>query len=161
MRIHRRAFLGTTVVAAGFLAPASWDRLAGAVRTPRVGLPTASSLTLPLEGAEVVRVHAISRGTLPVTIAYRGETFQVDVLRKDEGGINGVVSTDAFSVFVHNEGDGSKSTGETSELAARALGLALERDAASPELAARLLTFSERAARHTDGLFHAASPVTA
>lgn len=103
----------------------------------------------------VVALHPIRNGALPVTLSdASGETFQVDVLRRDiaSDGVNGIATTQGLSVFLLNGGDGSVSTHEEWGLGAMSLAAALrerELEAQTPAL----LTWRERAARFPRGAF--------
>lgn len=159
MRINRRTFIGTVVAAAGLAGVSSSSRLAPprAVRARAAvrqgfALPTAESLSLPLEGARVVEVHPVRCGALPVVVEHGGARFQVDVLKRDASGPAGVVESDHLAFFVSNGGDGAAATGETRELGARALSIAL-RSHDQAAIASRLSTFAQRASEHGDGFF--------
>lgn len=159
MRINRRTFIGTVVAAASLAGVGASNRLAppsavraGATRAARAALPKPELLALPLEGARVVEVHKVRCGALPVVLEHQGARFQIDVLKRDPAGPAGVFETDELAFFVSNGGDGAALTGETRELGARALGLAL-RSHDTAGLASRLSTFAERARLHGDGFF--------
>jgi hypothetical protein len=178
MRINRRAFLGTVVVAAGAAGATAGQRLAApssavATRTAKsraaeamlrrcaaaapvanaATLPMASALVLPISDVRVVAVHPVHFGALPVILEHGDARFQVDVFRRDSSGAAGVVETEELSLFIRNGGDGSADTGRTRELGARALGIALEQHGAAASLGAALLTFRQRSQQFPGGIY--------
>ena len=172
MRITRRTFLGSAMVAAcaagAVPRPGRYIRTARGVAAAKAAsvtagtstaatnaawwMPASPALTLPLDGARIVAVHPLRSGALPVVIEHAGARFQVDVFRKEAGGVAGVIESDHLSFFVQNAGDGSAATGEARELGARALSLAL-RNADEASLSRMLSTFRERASVYGDGFF--------
>jgi hypothetical protein len=155
--MDRRRFLsalagGTAVVAAGRL---SWARapyreapLVGAAeaRAALGGLTPGSRL----ERWTIVSVLDPSQGGIPVVMATaEGVRFRVDVMRRDQSA-PGVANTRAFSLYLCNQGRGSKDTCEEHGLGAMALARHLER-VGTP--LPSLLTLGERNRRFRGGAF--------
>ncbi len=72
----------------------------------------------------VAAVHALRFGAVPVVLeSEAGARFQVDVLRRDPDAAapTGIGNTDALSLYLSNEGDGTTATVEEQGLAAMAL----------------------------------------
>lgn len=102
-----------------------------------------------LEAWQVVSVEGLRFGAIAVVMqATDGTQFQVDVLRRDDAGINALAATDDFELFLSNRGDGSSETLEAHGLGLMALGRFLStRETAVPGL----LSHGERASRHPVG----------
>lgn len=84
----------------------------------------------------------------------KGDAFQLDVLRRD-GATAGVADTKNFSVFVSNNGDGSRATDEWQARGAKVLAHHMRRTERSGAPLPKLMSFSERASLHPFGSFGA------
>lgn len=113
-------------------------------------------------------VLPVSAGGVPVVMRTPGgERFQVDVLRRDAKGPQGVAETGELSLFIANRGDGATATDEAQAHAARGLAAWIadrlgEREANAVAALAgsgsevgdtALLTFRERQKAHPEGVF--------
>jgi len=104
----------------------------------------------------VAALHDVHLGGIPVVLSTAdGERFQVDVVRRDcsPGAPAGVGNTASLSVFVLNDGDGSKATHEEHGLGAMALAEALNRREAEGAAIPQLLTLAERQSRFPRGVY--------
>jgi len=101
----------------------------------------------------VVSILDTAHGGIPVVLATStGERFRVDVLRRDDHAL-GVANTAELSLYLCNQGRGSRATDEEHGLGAMALARRLERGAAPHAPLPRLLTLRERNQRFRDGAF--------
>lgn len=112
--------------------------------------PTIASRLELAGGFQVVRTHGVHFGALPFVLEGEGERFQIDVLRPGAGP-SGVFATEHFALFVHDHG--AASTSPARERGARALGLALERRIGEGHDLPRLVSFTERRARHASAIY--------
>lgn len=152
MRSDRRDFLNhvATVGAVSLLPATTRASVVGARAQPD---EAPAVLELPLAGARVVRIHPLMLGAIPIVLEYRGECFQVDVHRRSEDGLSGVVDLEHVSLFVANDGNGDVLTGKERELATRALAIALADHLSLAPVSEELLTFEERQVRHHGGIY--------
>ncbi len=103
----------------------------------------------------VVAVHAVKMGAIPVVLATAdGAHFQVDVLRRDEAGANGVRTAGSLTIALHNGGAGNDRTHEAQGLGAMALLDALAAREAEGAALPALLTLSERVQRFPRGVLN-------
>ncbi len=104
----------------------------------------------------LVAVHPVKMGAIPVVLATAsGTQFQVDVLRRDAHGRNGVRAAGSLTAVLHNRGAGGDPTHEAQGLGAMALlELLAAREAAGATVPA-LLTLRERTARFPRGVLSA------
>jgi hypothetical protein len=104
----------------------------------------------------VVAIHEVRLGAIPVQLATAdGDTFQVDVHRRDEDPLapSAPANTPSLSLYLVNNGVGSTATHEEHGLGAMALADALaEREAAGAPVPA-LLTLRQRTAYYPGGVF--------
>jgi hypothetical protein len=101
----------------------------------------------------IEKVHTPRLGAIAVVMQTpAGETFQVDVLRRDAT-MAGVADTDRFSLFVANSGNGSKATEEWQARGAKVLAHHIRRTERNGSPHPELLTFSQRASQHPYGNF--------
>ena len=101
----------------------------------------------------VVAIHPEQFGAVAVVMATEdGRRFQVDVLRRDTSGPDGVANTAQLSLFVANRGDGDTPTNEEEGLGAIVLAQALEPYDDHDDFGG-LLTLAERNAAHPNGSF--------
>ena len=103
---------------------------------------------------QVVAVHPVRFGAIPIVLATDdGRRYQVDVLARDDDGPAGVATTEHFSLYVANQGDGAMPTDEEQGLGALALARELaDYEARAAELP-ELLTLRQRIARHEGEAF--------
>lgn len=102
-----------------------------------------------LERWRIVRVHDVFRGAIPVELAMPdGARFEVDVLRRDPAGPEGIGHTDDLALYLANGGGGSTATVEEQGLGVMALARALGAREAQGAKAPPLLSLPERTARH-------------
>jgi hypothetical protein len=107
----------------------------------------------PVGDYRVERVCGVYLGAIPVVMSTAtGLRFQVDVLRRDDGGPRGIANTDRLSLFLANRGGGSQQTDEQQGLAIIALRDALSARENSAEVQ-NLLTFDERRRAFREGVF--------
>jgi hypothetical protein len=93
----------------------------------------------------VVSVGHVQLGAIPITLVDReNKRFRVDLLRYDPRS-PGVARAGSLSVFLSNNGDGSKATKEEHGVAAMAVASHLARREAAGTSPPRLLTLAERA----------------
>lgn len=108
---------------------------------------------LELGSWSIQKVQAPMFGAIPVVMrSPAGESFQVDVLARDSG-LNGIADTKHFSLFVANNGNGSKSTDELQARGAKILAHHLSRTERSGTPLPSLLTLAQRSSQHPDGTF--------
>jgi len=101
----------------------------------------------------VAAVHPLLLGAVPVVLESGGERFQVDVLRRDQGGPQPVAQTPSLALFLSNQGDGNRGTAEEQGLGAMALaGYLSSREAAGVPVP-ELLTLRERSEHHARSVF--------
>jgi hypothetical protein len=102
----------------------------------------------------IAEVHDVRCGALPIVLqSPSGETFQVDVLRREAGliAVDGVASTAHLSLYVVNGGNGRRRTNEEQGLGAIALALSLAAREKQVSQLPRLLTLRERSRHFPDG----------
>ncbi len=111
-------------------------------------------------GTQVARwrieaIHDVQFGAIPVVLSTAsGERFQVDVLRRDALGTNGVGHATSVTVALANGGSGDQSSHEEHGLGAMALGDALEaREQSGARVPSGILTLAQRVERFPRGLF--------
>lgn len=108
---------------------------------------------LELGSWSIQKVQAPMLGAIPVVMRTpAGESFQVDVLARDSD-CPGIADTKHFSLFVANNGNGSKSTDELQARGAKILAHHLSRTERSGTPLPSLLTLGERSSRHPFGTF--------
>jgi hypothetical protein len=108
---------------------------------------------LELGNWSIQKVQAPTLGAIPVVMRTpAGESFQVDVLARDSH-CPGIADTKHFSLFVANNGNGSKSTDELQARGAKILAHHLSRTERSGTPLPSLLTLVERSSRHPFGTF--------
>jgi hypothetical protein len=108
---------------------------------------------LELGSWSIQKVQAPMLGAIPVVMrSPAGESFQVDVLARDSS-LPGIADTKHFSLFVANNGNGSKSTDELQARGAKILAHHLSRTERSGTPLPSLLTLAQRSSRHPDGTF--------
>jgi hypothetical protein len=108
---------------------------------------------LELGNWSIQKVQAPMLGAIPVVMrSPAGESFQVDVLARDSS-LPGIADTKHFSLFVANNGNGSKSTDELQARGAKILAHHLSRTERSGTPLPSLLTLAQRSSRHPDGTF--------
>jgi hypothetical protein len=102
-------------------------------------------LGAPVGECVLERVGAVHCGAVPVVLRDpAGRRFQVDVLRRDPRGMQGIANTQGLSLFLANDGRGDTPTHEQHGLAVLALSrLVGEREAAVLRLAG-LRTLEQR-----------------
>lgn len=101
----------------------------------------------------IQKVQAPMLGAIPVVMRTpTGETFQVDILRRDVNA-SGIADTKHFSLFIANSGNGSTSTDEWQARGAKVLAHHLGRTERSGAPLPSLMTHSERASRHPFGTY--------
>ena len=101
----------------------------------------------------IKKVQAPRLGAIAVVMCTpAGETFQVDVLRRDAG-TPGVADTKHFSLFIANSGDGSKATDEWQARGVKVLAHHLSRTEVRGTPLPELMTFNQRSRRHPFGAF--------
>jgi hypothetical protein len=109
--------------------------------------------SLELGNWSIQKVQAPVFGAIPVVMRTpAGESFQVDVLARDSSQ-PGIADTRHFSLFVANNGNGSKSTDELQARGAKMLAHHLSRTERSGTPLPSLLTLVERSSRHPFGTF--------
>jgi hypothetical protein len=93
----------------------------------------------------IVRIYDVHFGGIPVVLATAdGKRFQVDLLRHENNGPQGVAGTTQLGLYIANQGDGGLTTPEEQGLGIMALAAALtarENAGAKPP---PLLTITER-----------------
>jgi hypothetical protein len=152
--LSRRGFLTALGAAAGAAAFISRIPVARARSVGGDALLGDLAPGTRLDAWRVVAVHRPTAGAIPVILeGPDGERFQVDVMRRDPAGPDGVAVTPSLSLSLANRGDGRTATPESHGLGARALAEALARREAAGARVPRLLTLAERMARHPDGRF--------
>jgi hypothetical protein len=108
---------------------------------------------LELGNWSIQKVQAPMLGAIPVVMRTpAGESFQVDVLARDAA-LPGIADTKHFSLFVANNGNGSKSTDELQARGAKILAHHLSRTERSGTPLPSLLTLAQRSSQHPDGTF--------
>jgi|GEM_PF-4049889 hypothetical protein len=75
--------------------------------------------------ANVVAVHGVRHGAVPVVLEHAGQRFAVEVFREESGGAPPVVRAAGLALFLVNDGTGHTPTSEAKGLAVIALGRAL------------------------------------
>lgn len=114
----------------------------GPASRPSPSVATAGSFGTQLEllgDFRVVERYEVFHGAIPYVLEGEGERFQLDVMRRTEGGAAGVHSSEHFTFFVHGGGSPAQERG------ARALGLALDRAVRKGAAIPTLASFEERA----------------
>jgi hypothetical protein len=107
-----------------------------------------------IERWTIVAVCERTGGIIPVVMAGAdGETFQVDIARRDPNGARGVAETKTLALYLSNGGRGDTATVEEHGLGVMALAARLARREAQGAVAPELLTLDERTRRHPDGVF--------
>lgn len=102
----------------------------------------------------IARLYGVHMGAIPVVLqSERGEPFQVDILRRDAQGPEGVGTTATLSLFIANSGTGTEPTDELQGLGVIALARALERREQAGARVPALLTMSERRASYPGGIY--------
>lgn len=162
MSIDRRRFLRTAGIALGVgMAPKvasaakSKGGRGGSKRrsvggTAGAGQPLFDGLEL---GSWTILDVVPHLGAIAVLLDSEAGPFQLDVVKKDDRGPEGVANTRSLAIFVLNRGRGRLATSEDQGLAARALAVELDaREAAGAEVPA-LLTLTERIKQHPRGIF--------
>src|SRR5262245_50346498 len=164
----RRTLLGVLVAAplllvaggvyrrrrAGTAAPV--DRRAGAVPAPA---PDADVLSLlgPVRAGTVLgawtvaAVYGLRFGAIPLLLTSGGSRVQVDLLRHDPAGPNGVADAGPLTLCLSNGGNGRSRTPEDHALLGRALAAVLEPAARQAAVPTSLLTIRDRAAKFPGG----------
>jgi len=106
-----------------------------------------------LDKWKIEQVHGVYFGAIPVVMSTAGGTkFQVDVLRRDAAGPDGVGNTDSLSLFVANKGNGADKTDEDQGLGAIALAQALAaREQSGAAIPGELVTLKQRHEKFPDG----------
>jgi hypothetical protein len=152
---RRRTLLvsaGALVVAAGLGAQRWWH----ARRRVSSGMAVLAGQLRPgatLGRWKVVAIHPEQFGAVAVVMATEdGRRFQVDVLRRDASGPDGVANTSKLSLFVSNRGDGQTPTDEEEGLGALVLAEALEPYEDHDDFRG-LSTLAQRNAAHPGGSF--------
>jgi predicted RNA-binding protein with TRAM domain len=108
---------------------------------------------LELGSWSIQKVQAPMFGAIPVVMRTpAGESFQVDVLARASD-VSGIADTKHFSLFVANNGSGSKSTDELQARGAKILAHHLSRTERSGTPLPSLLTLVERSSQHPFGTF--------
>lgn len=108
---------------------------------------------LELGSWSIQKVQAPMFGAIPVVMRTpAGESFQVDVLARASD-VSGIADTKHFSLFVANNGSGSKSTDELQARGAKILAHHLSRTERSGAPLPSLLTLVERSSQHPFGTF--------
>ncbi|WP_106393783.1 hypothetical protein [Enhygromyxa salina] len=101
----------------------------------------------------IEKVQAPRLGAIAVVMRTpSGESFQVDVLRRDSQ-VPGVADTKHFSLFIANSGNGSKSTDEWQARGVKVLAHHVSRTERSGAPLPELMTFTQRSRRHPFGNF--------
>ncbi len=109
----------------------------------------------------VTGVHAVRMGAVAVVMkTAQGETFQVDVLRRDPSGPAGVANTDTLSLYLANQGRGRSPTDEEHGLGAMALAAFFAAQEEAGLVPPKLLSLDERNQRHPQGMFSVLSAKT-
>jgi hypothetical protein len=168
-KLTRRTFLtvagaGAGVVAAGAVASVAMKGGSGDRTAPPAPVPEASAEVRALFGDlagggkvedwTVVRVHGVYYGAIPVVLATAsGTKFQVDVMRRDPNGPEGVGNTPSLSLFVSNKGDGAKQTTEDHGLGAIALAEALAAREQTGAPIPPVVTLAQRHEKFPDGVY--------
>ncbi len=142
MSFSRRDFLailGTSV--AGAAAIAAGSQLAA-------GSPAVSTASA-VDAWTVHAVGAVQRGAVPITLIHQasGERLVLEACRKGSGR-SAVASSDAFDLFLANQGDGQKQTPRHHILAARSMARRL--DAMKVEVPGTVLTMDARLSQHNE-----------
>lgn len=103
----------------------------------------------------VVAVRGVHLGAIAVVMEDAdGARFQVDVLRRADGGrAEAIARTPSLEVWLSNRGDGATPTVEEQGLGAMALAEVLARREAEGAVVPALLTRDERRARHPLGAY--------
>lgn len=102
----------------------------------------------------VENIYGVYLGAIPVILRHRGgKAFQVDVLKRDLGGPQGVGNTNSLSLFVANTGDGTQRTDENQGLGAMALASYLAKRDGSATRVGSLLTLTQRHQQHPNGSY--------
>lgn len=108
---------------------------------------------LELGSWSIQKVQAPMFGAIPVVMrSPAGESFQVDVLARDSSS-PGIADTRHFSLFVANNGNGSKSTDELQARGAKILAHHLSRTERSGTPLPSLLTLAQRSSQHPNGTY--------
>jgi hypothetical protein len=169
-RVDRRGFLTVAGVGAGVVATGAVGAAMGGKRkaghgSAQPGGPSAEVTALfgdlldqrQIDEWRIVRVHAVHYGAIPVVLAGPdGKRFQVDVMRRDPEGPEGIANTDSLSLFVANRGNGKRKTDEGQGLGAIALANALAARQRAGASAPQLLTLRQRNDSYPDAGFSVA-----
>jgi len=172
-RVGRRGFV-VTAGAVTAAATVGGTALADAPERPRPGMLVHRGGPRPVPGeraegsppdlgsvrpgarfrdAEVEAVRPIRMGAVAILLrSADGTRFQLDLLRRDPGGVEGVATTPTLSLFVANRGDGATPTDEEQGLTAMAIADTLRREGTG---VGGLLTWRERRTRNPHGPFTA------
>jgi hypothetical protein len=149
----RRTLLGALVAAPLLLVAGGARRWLGARR----GAPEVLSLLGPVRvgtvlGAwTVAAVHVPRFGAIPLLLTSGQARVQIDLLRYDPAGPNGVADAGPLTLCLSNGGNGRSPTPEDHALLGRALAAVLEPSARRAAVPASLLTIRDRAARFPGG----------
>lgn len=109
----------------------------------------------------VVGVHAVRMGAVAVVMKTEsGETFQIDVLRRDPQGPAGIGNTETLSLYLSNQGRGQAPTDEEHGLGAMALAAFFAAQEEAGLVPPKLLTLDQRNQRHPQGVFSVLSART-
>lgn len=91
-------------------------------------LAASTALVAPLQPGDqldrwtVEQIHPVDNGAASVVLRdAQGQSFQLDICKRDPDAVSGPGRTEAFEIYLANHGDGSKSTVEEHGLAAMAL----------------------------------------
>lgn len=166
-RVDRRGFLTVAGVGAGVVATGAVGAAIGGKRkagpgSKQPGGPDAEVAALFGELAQggkvgewsIERVYGVHYGAIPVVLASAsGNRFQVDVLRRDPEGPEGIGNTESLSLFVANRGNGKRKTDERQGLGAIALADALAARQQSGAKAPTLMTLRQRNEKYPDAGF--------
>ena len=158
-KLDRRSFIAAAGLGAGVVAAGvAGSKLAkggssGAPPAPELssdvdalfGDLTKGSQGSTLDQWRVVAVYGVHLGAIPVVmVGPNGKPYQVDVLKRDPNGPDGVGNTPSLSLFVSNRGDGKRATDESEGLGAIRLADALTARQRAGAKAPTLMTLRER-----------------
>jgi hypothetical protein len=102
----------------------------------------------------IVAVCERTGGILPIVmVGADGQTFQVDIARRDPDGPRGVAETNTLALYLSNGGRGDTATVEEHGLGVMALAARLAVRERQGAVAPELVTLGDRARRHPDGVF--------
>jgi hypothetical protein len=148
----RRTLLGALAVAPLLVA-------AGAARRWLRAAPDRDVLSLlgPLRAGTVLGAWTVAAvygprfGAIPLLLTSSQDRIQIDLLRHDPAGPNGVADAGPLTVCLANGGNGQSPTPEDHALLGRALAAAIEPSARGAAVPTSLLTIRDRAARFPGG----------